>query len=594
MEVPRGKFGDADSNFEVVRALERAGELLTQLSKNPVENARTLDEARGQLQHAVNMHGASLSIDMYKHAGEVLVQLLDGLHIALVDSDAPVGRLNDVKKEREAVQRIMLEYDDWAAEMVESKLDQMRVESTKDVRLAPGATCWIWGLQPESLRNGTLCELEKWLDVKKRWKVKVVNMLRTDYEHVAIKPENLTYYGKPIHTEPNFGFITQPANMIVGQCLRFIFPLLSPAREEESQDDYTARATAAITTWHTMLLSENTEWAHALEDLRITHIAKPTRHTGGELSRRIFNTIAALFKDADAEYRNEAAEHVKQWIIALLGVFSHFLPVMAANEHPQGIVWRLREDVTKEASKPSSPASSVVDVADPRDDVVSLASNMDAMSVACSSEAADDEVAEINRMAPVRKRKPKRNGKDKAPASTEKSVHLTRQWTDSKGAKQAEATISLSPDALQYADPDLLRCETTSQLLMLQSIMMKMPKDHKEYKLIEGLVSQMEKGAVRERNSGSADGCGLGDVKTMMSIRLGPGPDTPEKPYQYDPTFQGVQAALDDLAHKCGITGLAGKSVLKLEKVEEETPGRNGPVLVRFSCPLQYKKMVMV
>ena len=137
------------------------------------------------------------------------------------------------------MQRIMLEYDDWAAEMVESKLEQMRAESAKDERLVVGATCWL-GLQPEYLRNGTLCELEKWLDVKKRWKVKVVNLLRTDYEYVAVKPENLTYYGKPIHTEPNFGFITQPANMIVGQCLNFIFPLLNPALEEESHEDYDA------------------------------------------------------------------------------------------------------------------------------------------------------------------------------------------------------------------------------------------------------------------------------------------------------------------------------------------------------------------
>ena len=32
--------------------------------------------------------------------------------------------------------------------------------------------------------------------------------------------------------------------------------------------------------------------------------------------------------------------------------------------------------------------------------------------------------------------------------------------------------------------------------------------------------------------------------------------------------------------------------MLKLEKVEEETPGRNGPILV--PPPLQYKKMVTV
>ena len=58
------------------------------------------------------------------------------------------------------------------------------------------------------------------------------------------------------------------------------------------------------------------------------------------------------------------------------------------------------------------------------------------------------------------------------------------------------------------------------------------------------------------RESGTCpDGCGHGDVKTMMSMRLGPGPDTPRS---RGDDLSGVQGALDELARKCGITGLAG------------------------------------
>ena len=204
----------------------------------------------------------------------------------------------------------------------------------------------------------------------------------------------------------------------------------------------------------------------------------------------MFNTIAAVFKDSP-RYNEKALGHVKQWIspCSVSSLTSRHGRQRAPTGHGVASARRREEGVGDEQAVLSGKLRRRCHR--PRDDVVSLASNMDAMSVTCMSEAADNEVADILRGPTPRSARPSATARTRR-RPPRRTVSVTRRWKDKNGKGQAEASIS-SPEALQFADPDLLCCETTSQLLMLQSILMKMPKDHKERKLVEALVDQMEK-----------------------------------------------------------------------------------------------------
>ena len=251
------------------------------------------------------------------------------------------------------------------------------------------------------------------------------------------------------------------------------------------------------------------------------------------------------------------------------------------------------------AARPPS-TSSVVEVCDPKDDVMSLASSMSNVEVAdmhieygkkvytIPADAADEEVEAINRSARGSSKKKKKKSKAKAQKDVP-TFQQTKQWTDPDGKKQTEGELSIPPELFQYIDPDLLGCSTTDPLLLFQSMEASMPKDHRLRKWVEKIVDLLSNGKITTPRQEDGNAGGLSGMRTQMVMRLGPKTVNPgDDEWQYDPTFSSLQIGLQDLGRRIGLD----QNAIKLEKVVEETPGRNGNVKVFFSCPAQVKQQV--
>ena len=647
----------AFANGQIQASINTSLAELIKLDDHDAEANRTvLKNSYKSMQDVFNTYGSVAAPDVFTLAGETLVKLLDGLIICeeAVGSDGEVRRL---RQERDSIQHTVVKYDAWSKKTLDDKVAQLRVECAGDTRLVPGASCWLWGLQETSLRNGTMGTLVKWMPARERWKVECHTLVKTGKELLAIKPENLSFYKEPencaICLAPIItdAFVTSCDHRFHGECMKqatteewkstgrdmalhcptcrawvgcktelgfikstpmeLVHGVMSHTYQKIAQEigfDDSAEAEAVVVSqWHSNLFTHVMDWEPRLLSLRDKHLAKPTRETGREVGEYIVSLLDIAYGKKTREKAPSAVEswrvlkclpekayeramgEGRNWLISLLGVYCHFLPIMGSNEHPDGVAWR--------CNAPSS-TSSVVEVADPKDDVMSLASSMSNMEVAdmhieygkkvytFPTDAADEEVASINRSARGSSKKKKAKAKKTHDVPT---FQQTKQWTDPDGKKQAEGELSIPPELFQYVDPDLLACSTTDPLLLFQSMEASMPKDHRLRTWVEKIADLLSNGKITTPRPENESAGGLSGMRTQMVMRLGPKTVNPgDDEWQYDPTFSSLQVGLQDLGRRIGLD----QNAIKLEKVVEETPGRNGNVKVFFSCPVHVKRQV--
>ena len=307
--------------------------------------------ARRRLQAAFEQYGDVVLPDVYILAGETLVKLLEGEIICVetvVDGgnhfvSEELATLNTTKDE---IASKTVSYDLWSKKAIDDTLTRLRAECAADPRLVPGTTCWLWGLRAESLRNGTMGTLVKWLpEPRNRWQVQVHNLVKTDKEFVAIKAENLSFYKHPENCAICLApivtdcFVTSCDHFFHAKCMKkattgvwketgrdmalhcptcrawvgcktdlgFIkstpIDLVHGVMSHTYQNihhlikyDDSADAEAAIMgMWHGNLFQHAPGWEDRVLNLRDKHLAKPTRETGKALGECIYNLLEVAY-----------------------------------------------------------------------------------------------------------------------------------------------------------------------------------------------------------------------------------------------------------------------------------------------------------
>lgn len=546
-------------------------------------------------------------------------------------------------------------------------LQKVRTLCATDNRFVPGTMCWLWGLQPASLRNCTMGVLLAWMPERGRWQVEVHNLLKTAKEKVAIKPENLAFYQAPVDCAicmsaiVTDSFVTSCNHFFHGECMKqatteswkssgrdmalhcpvcrewvgcktelgfikqtpldLVHGVLSHTYQKIAQEikcDDSAESECAVTgMWHSNLFEAVDMWEVALLALRDKHLANPTRETGKALADYIMNLLDVAYgRDKREKFGCDSQDTLldkwlpkhaydramaegRNWLISLLGVYAPFLGVPEADEHPDGSLETVAECLAAELDN----ASSAVEVSEP-EDVMSLASSMSNVEVTdmkieyskklytFPTDAADDEVAAINtnRVNGKKKRK-KKEKSSKQPVSEPKSnISVVRRpgtthVDPGTGKETCEFYITMTPELVQYIDPDLLGCETADQLLLLHSLEQRLPSNHPDLPRVQSIIDIYAKGNFQNAAPAApGDSLGLGGLRKEMVMRLGP----PEggRVKSKETLTKEYEAELNRIVGKGAVDA---PDLIRVDKIIEETPGDPmSNLTVHFSSPVQY------
>lgn len=459
---------------------------------------------------------------------------------------------------------------------------------------------------------------------------------------------------KWVGCKTDLGFIKRDPMELVHGVMSHTYQVI--AQEIKFDDSAEAEAAMCAQWHANLAGNVGDTWEVHVRRMRDKHLANPTLATGKELCEYIYSLLELAYgKGHGSEYTRAASflhtclppnafdramGECRNWLISLTGVYSPYLPVMGPDEHPEGLEWLCAQKRAPPTPSASS-ASSAVEVADPMDDVKSLASDVSDMYIeyskkvytippdevllpdhyhthhdgvdftlpnnlsvgpapsssrsVASTDVADEEVAAITGGRKPNPKKAKKDGK-------KKSVKQSNGWfqktgedervNPATGKKDIKGEIKIPPEVMQYADPALLGMETTDELLLFQSILQRMPETHEHRKHVEALVDMFSKGQVHmQAEAKSKMNTGLSGMRTEMKMRLGAQTIKPGEAFEYDPTFSKLQVELNNLARRCGLADWSD-NVLKLEHVDEKTPGKNGELVVYFSMPMHVRKYV--